>query len=281
MSKQFTRGQTVYDIHGRGGLYVARAANGHIVEPMHAVDDDDEPHLSEAQTWREVFASPPTEVLHAEVAEIEKKLAARRAELDDVREQRRAIDAEERARMERLKKHVHLSRVDDYIEGRVTHFVCIGRYGNGVSVKTFDEVMRGPERRNRLPLLVLYGDLYNDYEREMRVSEWCALSDGHDHKVLPCTSLEEAQEKARAELDKRFAAFVKDPKADYGHRYLVSDAESALALGVDIPAAIAAEVAARKVNAAAVDVQQRRAELERAQAAHAAAVAKLEALPKV
>jgi hypothetical protein len=273
---KFERGTTVYDIHGRAGAYVARAANGHIVEPMHQVDDDDEPRFSEAHTWREVFTKPPVEKLHAEVAEVEKQLDAARLALRVVQEQRRQFDADERARLARLKKHAHLSRVDDYIEGRITHFVTIGRYGEGVSVKTFDQVMKEPERRSRLPLLVLYGDPYAD--SEMR-TEWCRLSDGNDLKVLPCASLEEATAKAHAELASRFAAFIKGPKDNHGHSYLTSDAAAAAALGAPIPPEVLAEVDKRLRNQALSALDRSRKQLEQAQASFDADAAKVASLP--
>ena len=77
-------GATVYDLHGRAGIYVARASGGHIVEPIFDVEDDDEPRYGSAETWREAFAKPPTKRLHAEVAEIEQKLTAARRQLEEV-----------------------------------------------------------------------------------------------------------------------------------------------------------------------------------------------------
>lgn len=260
-------GATVYDLHGRAGIYVARAAGGHIVEPIYDVEDDDEPRYGNAETWSEAFAKPPTERLHAEVAAIEQKLIAAHLQLEDVRAARRQQDAEHAARLERLKKHAHLSRIDDYVEGRITHFVVQSRYSDAITIKTFEELAKQGDRRGRMPMLVLYGDPYSDWERRMRTSEWCLMSDGPESGVMPCSSFEEATAKAQVEVDKTFNDWRKDPKSNYGHSKLVSMARSALASGLQVPPDVMVEVERRERAHADSVVERCKTELARAQQA--------------
>lgn len=223
----FTLGQEVYDIHGRAGAYVARASNGHVVEPIY--DGEFEPSRADAETWREVFSTPPVERLHVDVAAIEKTLSAARAELEAVREERRVFDREERERLARLKKYVHLSRIDDYLEGRITHFVAWERHTNAISIVPFEQFMKN-DGRHRLPLLVLYGNNYDD--REMLSTEWCRISDDNTLKVMPCASLEEAQQKAQIQFDRIVAEWRTKPSTAYS---LSSAVEGALRCGLIVP----------------------------------------------
>jgi hypothetical protein len=263
MNTTFKAGDTVYDIHGQAGSYVARTAGGHIVEPMYDADGDEEPHFDDAVTWREVFAAPPTARLHAEVATIEQQLATARAELQTVRNERHASDQEHRERLNRLKKYTHLTRLDDYLEGRITHFVTYGRYSNDISVQTFDQVMKG-DRSRSVPLLVLYGD-YSD--TAMRDTHWSLINSENVTKVMPCASLEEAMTKAQIEVEKVFAAWRTDPKGSYGHSGLLAVARAAQKVGLVVPEDVLAECAARDAATLTSQLTSRRAELAKVQAA--------------
>lgn len=263
----YTLGQEVYDIHGRAGAYVARASNGHVVEPI--FDGEFEPSRADAETWREVFSTPPVERLHADVAAIEKTLSATRAELEAVREERRVFDREERERLARLKKYVHLSRVDDYLEGQITHFVTWTRHTNVISIVTFEALMKG-ERRHRIPLLVLYGNAYDD--RDMLDTHWCVLTDGDISKVMPCYSLEEAQEKGQIEFDRTIEQWRKKPSEAYG---LASAVEGAIRCGFVVPDDVVVEVNKRLRLTAEQNLERSRAELARSQRDFDAATAKL------
>lgn len=260
--KTFNKGDEVFSIHGQAGSYVARTSSGHLVEPIYDAEDDG-PHYADTVTWREVFTTPPVERLHAEVTKIEATLNDARQALTAVLAERRNTDNEHQARLTRLKKHAHLSRVDDYIEGRITHFVEWSRYSDQISVKTFDQVMKR-ESRSELPLLVLYGGYY---DREMRDTKWCMLSDGDSLKVIPCTSREEAMEKAQVEVGLVFAAWRTDPNGNYGHTRLPDIAAAALASGLVVPDDVTARVAEMNAEKKANAVKKARSEFERAQQA--------------
>lgn len=268
-------GDEVYSVHGEAGRYVARVANGHVVEPIIEPDDRDEaPYYADPVTWREVFAKPPVQRLHAEVAEVEKKLAAARDALAEVRAARSEFDNEERARLARIKQHKQLSRIDDYISGRITHVVLLGRYASDVNIQTLAEVQASECQPDRIPLLVLFGD---PWRHHYKASEWCFLSDGNWISCYPCASLEEAQEKAREAVEEQFAAWRKsnyrDTASDLKH-YVAS----ARRLGLPVPEDAAATQATIERRDTEQALARSRSEVAKAQAAIAEAEARLAVL---
>jgi len=281
MKTEFTPGQEVYDIHGRAGRFVARSGSGYIVEPAFEQEEDKEQWFGDAVTWRQIFAKPPVEKLHAEVAELEKQADAARADLAKVREERNTLDKEHRARLERLKKFQHLSRIDDYIEGRITHFVVARNYGSAVAVLTFDQVMKNTERGSSyVNLLTLRGTdtsyMSNEWQRrEFYASHWCVTGGSSEGWVIPCTSREEATEKACTRTLELFAELRKKTHFMHGIHDSAQLVKAASALGMDIPEDIAASANLYAKSEAAKMVAKAQRELESANASVARAQAEL------
>lgn len=263
----FANGATVYDRFGRCGRYVAPVAAGHVVEQLYRDDEDDdaEPYAGPVQTWREVFAKPPTEELHAEVRELEQRAAAVRQELDGLREERRALDAEHKARAERIKRHAQLELLDDFIAGRITHFVVIDGYG--VKVQEAAEALKSDEDRwdRKLKLLSLYGDSKGDLT--WRLNRYSDGSGGSD-EVIPCVSFDDAMAKARERVLAEIEA-VRSIAADRPWM-LGSALRSAARLGVEVPADLAAIQSAYELKGAREQLEKARTVLAEAQAKVAA-----------
>lgn len=156
-TRTFAAGDEVFDIHGRAGAYVARAAGGHIVEPIyeHGEDGDDGISYGEAVTWREVFATPPTEKLHADTAAALERLADAKRQLNVAHEELRAFERDEKARMERLKQHKGLEELDRYLAGEITHYVAFHDYHGTVEVIPISETMDSYSTNNGHGLLTL------------------------------------------------------------------------------------------------------------------------------
>lgn len=190
--RTFSAGDMVYSINGNAGNYVARVHNGHLVEPIYDDEESGEPRFDKPRVWPEVFTKPPVERVHAEVAEAEKKLEAVRAELTQMREQRAAFEREERARQERIKQHEQLAALDDYLAGRITHFVVTSQYAPP-SIITFEEAIVTTDEDRGSKKLRLLG-LFGDPKRNLRWKVmWYSDGSGSEkHEVFPCTSLEQA-----------------------------------------------------------------------------------------
>lgn len=155
--RTFSAGDEVYDINGRAGAYVARAAGGHIVEPIYEHGDDADGGISygEAVTWREVFATPPTEKLHADTAAALEKLADTQRRLNAVRAELWAFERDEKARVERLKQHKGLEELDRYLNGEITHYVAFHDYYDTVEIVPVSETIDSHSTTSGYGLLTL------------------------------------------------------------------------------------------------------------------------------
>lgn len=249
MPKDFNHGDTVYSLHGQAGRFVARCAQGYIVEPIYESDDEPDYHDTPT-TWREVFKKPPVEKLDHDVAALEAKLKLRRQELDDLREQRNQFEREEGARKARITAHDGMQHLDDFLAGKITHFV----YVEDATVATFAEVMNRTNewREKSVRLLGLYGD-------PRRVVRW-EVSEYHDGSgsrkvVIPCTSEEQALNTAREVASGRWAALRADGDRAWGLPRAIKRAQE---LGMEVPADLAERAAAMAKESAQKGLQSKR-----------------------
>lgn len=251
MSQQFNPGDEVFDIHGRAGSYVGRVSGGHVVEPMFEREEaDGEPYYGDAQTWKEVFAKPPTEKLNAEVARIEAELAAARQALAQVREARRAEDSDHQARAAARKQVAQLQQLDDYIAGKITHFVADRYSYDTIEIHEAAEFLKVKDGENsrfdpKLRLLSLYGGSKGDLSWHISDYSEGGRSDAYSGQVFPCTSLEQAQEKAAAQLLVKCAEWRKQV---HNQHIATSLARCAAKLGLTLPDDVAAVARAVEAN---------------------------------
>jgi uncharacterized membrane protein len=269
MGATFTAGATVYDRHGRAGRYVARVDSGYVIEQIYEDSETGDPYPGPVDTWREVFTTPPTEQLHVEVRELEQQAASIRQQLDAMREERRALDAEHKARAERIKRHEQLARLDDFIAGRITHFVVIG---GSVKVQEAAKELASDESRydKALRLLSLYGGTKGDLTWKLnRYSD----GSGSSTEVIPCLSFDEAMAAAR----KRVAADMDALRPVVADRpwQMEGTLKSAAELGMEVPADLAALMSAYRLKTARDQLEKARTALADAQAR----VADLEGAP--
>jgi hypothetical protein len=143
--------------------------------------------------------------------QVDDEIAAKRSVLSDLDDQVKArreelanCDDAEAARRTRLKEHKTLGRLDDFLAGRITHYVvCPCGYGPP-EIVTWEEAKTtdAGHCRDKLKMLTLFGCTNGDLEWRLN-----CYSDGSgsDDLVIPCVSSEEATEIAR----QRFAAHEK------------------------------------------------------------------------
>lgn len=256
-------GSEVYDIHGRAANYVARISDGHIVQPIYTHEDDCEEYYGPAETWREVFSSPPAQKLHNEIGALQNRLAIEQASLDAVRKMRRDEDAEYATRANERKRFAQLQKLDDYIAGKITHFVVVRQHYDDMTISAFDSFIKSTEDRydRKLRLLSLYGDSKGNLS--WNLDRYSDGSGGDSGYYWPATSYEEALQKAHEWLTERYAELR---KADPDRRQkALTYAGSAEKLGLAVPDDVAAWVAEMKESQRQSHLKSARAELEKAQ----------------
>jgi hypothetical protein len=207
--EQFTpkAGSEVYSLNGQKAEYVCAIPDeGHVVRPYYESIEDDAPFVGEAQTWSRVYSKPPTEVLQEEVRRLTFETAKLNAELSQMREERNGLERDYKARMAKLQRHKKLKRLEDFLDGKLTHYAKFPDYGSP-SVSSFVEEKSDDSRySNDTRLLSLFGRSNGDIE--WKLNQYYDGSGSSRTTVIPCCSEEEAVEAVRARSKVVFAAWL-------------------------------------------------------------------------
>lgn len=276
----FKPGDTVYSAQGQQLEYVARVLDGHIVRQVF-VHEDYEASWGDPELHSRVFAEVPVTKYAADVAETLAKLEAASERLHTVESEVRKLKGERETLLKSFSQHPDLQPLAEWLDGKITHVASFADYGGGIKIKTLAEAVlptSADDRRNgEVRLLALYGgytgpkgcsDTYRDNLRW----QLSAYRDGSGSQTICIlgTSEENVLQRLQAHLNVLLLQ-----KALYGSHTLVGWAESAIGLGLTVPADLAERVAAKKKAAREHAEKQARDELQRAEAAVVAARSKI------
>ncbi len=272
----FAPGNTVYSIGGHKATYVSSIKGGHIVRPLYDTccggGDEVDCHEEEGDLteWDTVYAKPPVEKLHAEVAALDAQLAAKRAELDEERKVQRELDEAMRARKDRIAQHEHLKRLDDYVSGRITHYVAYETgYSNHVGILSVDEA-KDEDYHREFGLLTIQASRgwYGDRKIEWHLNRKGKDGYSKDEKVIPCCSHQEAIDRVTViyeTLLKEWREAVKDTARHYS-RSTDKVRQAAKVIGVAVPDDVLAHDRATEEAAAQKALVEAQKQLAAAQA---------------
>lgn len=259
--KKFEVGQDVYDEHGSTYTYIAQNSGEHIVREVLEDSESGEPYEGDVRTLRNVFASPESgrQKLDARLSALQEKIAAAELELHDVQGAIHAANKEVQARADRLKQHEQLAFLDDYLQGKITHYVEVPEYGGGCAIISVTDVSDIERRDRKFRLLTLSGG--TDYRGGIhwQLNHYSDGS-GWNKAVQPCRSLEEAQEKARQILEAQIAELMTKPagnRVHTGHLFQCCEKH-----GVSVPQVLVDELNVTLNQAAITRRKQLQAEIE-------------------
>ncbi len=249
-------GDLVYLADGREAEYVARTNGQHIVLPIICRDDCDiASDYPEAHSV--IFTKPPTDKLHAETAEALDALKSVKTELQTMRAQLHEAKSERDDVMKQLASHPVLAPLVEFIDGKLTHAASFSQYGGGIKIQTITELVTptsdSDRRDGEIRLLALYGGWSgpsggkNSYRDDLR---WQLNSyrDGSGSNICCILGTSEANvlERMQNYLDREF------PKAGvHSESTRVGWADSALKLGLRVPAALQILVDRKRADEAA------------------------------
>lgn len=188
--KYLSNGQAVEimeDLNGKGFL----VSNIYEVESDEPWVDSDNPYYTKV-----VFDEAPTNKLSEKVAALEKQvndLTGRRYKLLHEIQQ---IESTSKARLTKLKQIEQLQLLEDFIDGKVTHYVVLN-YGS-IEIVDF-KAAKSEYERDSLKLLSLFGGSNGDLE--WRLHQYSDHS-GSSARCVPCTSYEMAVSIAREHIAK-------------------------------------------------------------------------------
>lgn len=192
MEREFELGQAVYTVDGVEAEYVTAVPNGHIIQiVLREQEEDRERVLGTPRHVKKVFATAPVEVFDARVAALRKQEEELIASVTAQREELAAANAAVKARKDAFAKHEALQRLEDFVEGRITHVVFV-KCGNP-SVTTLKEALTRDGysySERQLKLVTLYGGSKGDLHWHLD-----HYSDGSGHGtnfIFPHISEQEA-----------------------------------------------------------------------------------------
>lgn len=203
-------GDTVYNIHGHKAEYVANTPAGHLIRYYYnAVQlGNSITRLSDTVLVDEIFETAPT-------AQLDKRVSELTSEIKNLTEVKKRLDEEIRdssrnheRRLKELQKYPNLDRLDDFINGRITHI--ISESWGSYTIKTFEEALKTEDRWSKaLKLITLYGR-ENSYE--YRLNQY-ADGSGDSGIIYPCTSYEEAISKIKGFINDKIAVSLANLKS--------------------------------------------------------------------
>lgn len=268
--KKFTTGDIVYGHGGERAEYVCKTLDLHVVLPIYE-DEDGQEYRGDPNNWRECFASPPRAQYDEQIRSLQTDEQRISAQVAELRAERDQLNREMAARKKERERHEQLRHLDDFIAGRITHYV-ISDWAVDV-LKFEDTVCKGDDGRERWPkqmrLLSLFGG--SNGNLQWRLSSY---SDGSDRNggqpCIPCCSFDEALGHLKAFIETRFAEWSAkraDPKLTDGQRDSGVDSfvQAAEKYGIPIPDDIAGYLRARARRGAERKVIDARASLQAAE----------------
>lgn len=234
MGKQFEQGEIVYTKDGQEVEYIAALEGDHVVGAMFEREEG-EPYRGEPFIVSMVYATAPT-------PRYEKRIVDLRAEIETLEDQKRTLEREKRAlqegdldRKKRVMQHAAVARIDDFLLGKITHFVY---HQYEYRIMTRDETLTYKQSDyERIPtgvkLLTLFGKTNGDLEWQL----W-SYSDGSGNpkEVIPCFSEEEAMAVLKGKMEEAYAKWRTDPKSLY---YATKAVTAAVKYGFEVPEDVA------------------------------------------
>ena len=189
--------------NGQAVEVIQQLNDGWLVNDIVDIFEGDFMTMDPVYVVKQVFDKAPTVKYDEKIQKLTETIASLQESRKKVEALLRSEEKTREEKLEKFRKIDQLKLLEDFIDGKITHYVELGYLGPDI-VKFEDiEVDQQYDRRNTMRLLTLYGR--TDGDLEWRLSEH---SDGSGSKrtVIPCTSYE----MALAEVQKYIGA--KDPE---------------------------------------------------------------------
>lgn len=248
--KETTQIQTKYLQDGRA-VSIDRELNpGYLVREIFEGEDGD--WTGEKLMYVEsVFDEAPTPQLDKRIADLNSTIESLREVKSGLESEIATIKTTEKPRFDKYKKYQQLQQLDDFIDGKITHYVHTRDYGDEVWITENKE----EKFHDGIKLLSLFGKSNGDLT--WRLHEYSDTSGGSNF-VIPCTSLEQAEGVVRRIIEQKIKDTAANPRV-----YFV---EMAKKYGATVPleyvAACASMERARAAEAVA-EAEKKLAELKR------------------
>ena len=185
---------------------------GFLVQPYLTFTDnegDEQEDLGSVVIVNNIYDKPPTEVLDAEIVRKNELLSNLLDKIHAAQSNIRNVENEVAARLKKISAYKGLERIEDWLDGKLTHCVVCS-YGNSWRISEFTKEFCGAsndyERNKKLKLLTLFGT--HERTAEWKLSHYSDGS-GSSDDVFVFTSENEAKKFLQGIIDKGDGDFNK------------------------------------------------------------------------
>jgi hypothetical protein len=170
------------------------------------------------QFYKEIFDSPPTEVLHDEIKRLRKEVSELQKRESGATEKARQAEDNAKERLEKIKSYEGLELIEDFLNENITHFVTLN-WNDYPKIETSQEKLKyRDDGEFKIRLLALYGDREGNLDWRMH---YYSGGSGSSETVYPFTSYEAALKKVHEVLAKKLETIEQEKNG--GRSYCVID----------------------------------------------------------
>lgn len=233
---------------------------GFVVDPCVEDTETGEPVLlGELMIVDDVYDKPPVEWIDRDIIDRNMKLHQAEENLRLIREELRLAEVERKRIVDKLKQVPALRRIEDFLDGKITHVVS-KQYGR-VHVMTAEELVDEEDRQYRrkplrYKLMTLFGEESGNLS--FRINQYRDGSGHSDYVAHPCCSEEEARQVAGRLIDEQ----LQDPRGNY----VAESIESADRIGHPVPDSVREALQTKRVEREREAVENARKQLKDAEA---------------
>ncbi len=169
----------------------------------HTYDGDYETYASDQPIIvdpRQYYPKPPKPHADHSIAEADQKLQTLRQQIRDAEAELRQFAVEEKARLARITRHDQLKRLDDYISGKITHYVVLNE--TEIKIEEFSGAKCTSDKK-AMRLLMLFGD--SKGQLDWRLSSYSDDSgSGNKYQCYPHFSYDDALVEVKGVIEDDF-----------------------------------------------------------------------------
>lgn len=195
-----------YLASGREVELIETTAHGHLVANVLVYGETEEEFVEDRLYFTEaVFDNPPVHKLNESIKTLREQINGLKQEKKQLEDEINDSQNQHKARLEKFRKYKQLEMLEQFIDGKITHYV---EFGYRIKISEFKEAMEDDDRRPELKLLSLFGQTNGDLLWQLN-----RYRDGSGiyTQVYPCVSYDHALETLQALITEEVAKTMAQP----------------------------------------------------------------------
>lgn len=244
MNIPIAKNTIVYSRDGNRARFIAQVDDNYFVEPeveyQSSFDGEMYSDWGSTTSWREIFLVPPREVIDASIAKLNKEYETLRGKINELHGEIMGKESLIAAQKKKFAQHDQLKRLEDFIDGKITHAVITEIHyssWNTIKIKEIGAAIKEDDENRyngSTKLVTLFGKSNGNLQWELNKY---SCGSGSSQEIIPCKSHEEAVEEAQKVLQKAFE--LQKEKKIMGTDFLESARKIGLKLSEEMEAFIA------------------------------------------